>query len=397
MKKPINLLLICALALVSFVPQALFAGKSIGVTLVNKTTNNNVYLQAPSNMQIACLETGSFQDSNLENNVNMSAPAGQSVTGYMEASASLFGGCSNSQSCFDQQLMLDSQPLTMINFLQAPHYSWGVCCANSALCTSSGSEGFNTGSSASTSTSCATCPTNVSIAAATCPSNAPSDSVCYTITVNQPATGPSSAALVATPTTVTTGGVVTIEATVSGGTAPYTITWEDGSTQSGSSPLARVVNPISTTTYSITKIVDANNLSPASLPAGVAVTVGAATTPSKPAHKKAGDKKPSKPASGSGSTTPSSPSTPPAGSGSSTAPTGSGTSTTAHCVCSSDGGKTYGAPRSGITFKDNDCTKPQAQLPPPLSGIATPMNYTCKTSTSGTGGFPFGGIPGFGG
>lgn len=75
-----------------------------------------------------------------------------------------------------------------------------------------------------------------------------------TITVN-----PLPTATVSGDTSIFVGGSATISAALTG-TAPWSITWSDGATQSGlaSSPATRIVNPASTTTYTVTAVADAN-------------------------------------------------------------------------------------------------------------------------------------------
>lgn len=68
------------------------------------------------------------------------------------------------------------------------------------------------------------------------------------------------------------GNSTTLRATISGGTAPYSVTWSDGFVQTGvSSFVTRTVSPLSTTTYSIISVTDANGCMSPSY--GVSVTL----------------------------------------------------------------------------------------------------------------------------
>jgi hypothetical protein len=59
--------------------------------------------------------------------------------------------------------------------------------------------------------------------------------------------------------TICSGSSATIQAALTG-TAPWNVTWSDGDMQNGvsTSPATRVVNPVATTTYTVTGIADAN-------------------------------------------------------------------------------------------------------------------------------------------
>lgn len=59
---------------------------------------------------------------------------------------------------------------------------------------------------------------------------------------------------------ILSGASVTINGTISGGTAPYTITWQDGTIQSGiaGTSFSRTVSPTSSTVYYISTITDTN-------------------------------------------------------------------------------------------------------------------------------------------
>ncbi|MDR3646828.1 MAG: hypothetical protein P4L22_04795 [Candidatus Babeliales bacterium] len=77
----------------------------------------------------------------------------------------------------------------------------------------------------------------------------------------------------ANPNSITRGQSSTLTATFSGGTAPYTATWSDGTIDNNiTSPATYVVTPNSTTSYHV-KITDANNKSATS--SNVTVTVNA--------------------------------------------------------------------------------------------------------------------------
>jgi hypothetical protein len=62
---------------------------------------------------------------------------------------------------------------------------------------------------------------------------------------------------------ILSGTSVTINGTISGGTAPYTITWQDGTIQSGiaGTTFSRTVSPTSSTVYYISTITDTNSCS----------------------------------------------------------------------------------------------------------------------------------------
>ena len=59
--------------------------------------------------------------------------------------------------------------------------------------------------------------------------------------------------------TICSGGLTTIHATLTG-TGPWNVTWSDGNVQNGiaASPATRSVSPVSTTTYTVTVLTDAN-------------------------------------------------------------------------------------------------------------------------------------------
>jgi len=75
-----------------------------------------------------------------------------------------------------------------------------------------------------------------------------------TVTIN-----PSPTATVSGDVSICAGSSATLTATLTG-TGPWSITWSDAVTQNGivSSPATRVVNPASTTTYTVTAVSDAN-------------------------------------------------------------------------------------------------------------------------------------------
>jgi hypothetical protein len=75
----------------------------------------------------------------------------------------------------------------------------------------------------------------------------------------------------------TSGNNVAIEGTISGGTAPYTITWQDSTQQvENTTSFSRTVSPTSSTTYYVATVVDTNSCS-----AGPSnsVTIGVRTAP----------------------------------------------------------------------------------------------------------------------
>jgi hypothetical protein len=62
---------------------------------------------------------------------------------------------------------------------------------------------------------------------------------------------------------ITSGNSVTLNGTISGGTEPYSITWQDSTVQSGitTDTFSRTVSPTSTTTYYVSQITDTNSCS----------------------------------------------------------------------------------------------------------------------------------------
>src|SRR5204863_2473970 len=80
--------------------------------------------------------------------------------------------------------------------------------------------------------------------------------------------------------TICNGSSTTIQATLTG-TGPWNVTWSDGTVQTGvtSSPATRNVRPLSTTTYSVTALSDANCSAQAGdLTGSASVTVNARPT-----------------------------------------------------------------------------------------------------------------------
>lgn len=82
------------------------------------------------------------------------------------------------------------------------------------------------------------------------------------------------ASLVAFPTEICAGNTAALAVTITGGTPPYTVTWADLTTpQTGPSSLTRQVSPTSTTSYSISSIVDNNGCELVIIPQPVTIQV----------------------------------------------------------------------------------------------------------------------------
>ena len=82
--------------------------------------------------------------------------------------------------------------------------------------------------------------------------NTPGDTSEFTANVQIQAAIPPSVTLAAFPLSIPAGNPVTLTATIAG-TGPYSLVWSDGFVQSGvTSPAIRIVNPLLTTTYSVT-------------------------------------------------------------------------------------------------------------------------------------------------